>query len=97
MFTLLTALGSGIWNTLFVTIGYFMGSNWTVIEPYTDIFSKVAYAVILLVVLWFGIRLLLRERKRRALGLPDPDREELEALEEEKAQEEKTEERAEER
>ncbi|MDP1033919.1 VTT domain-containing protein, partial [Klebsiella pneumoniae] len=35
MFTLLTAIGSGIWNTLFITLGYFMGSNWTVIEPYT--------------------------------------------------------------
>ena len=85
MFTLLTALGSGIWNTIFVTIGYVMGSNWTVIEPYTDIFSDVAYAIILLVLVVIGVRLLLRERKRRALGLPDPDQEEIEALDEKKA------------
>ena len=85
MFTLLTAIGSGIWNTLFITIGYFMGSNWTVIEPYTDIFSDVAYAIILLVLVVIGVRLLLRERKRRALGLPDPDQEEIEALDEKKA------------
>lgn len=88
MFTLLTTLGSGIWNTIFVTIGYFMGSNWTVIEPYTDIFSKVAYAVILLVMAWFAVRLVLRERKRRALGLPDPDAEENAALDQEKAADE---------
>ena len=86
MFTLLTALGSGIWNTIFMTIGYFMGSNWTVIEPYTDVFSNVVYVIILLVAAWFGIRLLLRERKRRALGLPDPDAKELAELEEEKAE-----------
>ena len=85
MFTLLTVLGSGIWNTIFVTIGYVMGSNWTVIEPYTDIFSDVAYAIILLVLVVIGVRLLLRERKRRALGLPDPDQEEIEALDEKKA------------
>ena len=29
--------------------------------------------VILLIVLWFAVRLVLRERKRRRLGLPDPD------------------------
>ena len=87
MFTLLTAIGSGIWNTLFITIGYFMGSNWTVIEPYTDIFSNVAYAVILLVVLWFAVKLVLREKKRRELGLPDPDAEEITELDQEKAEE----------
>ena len=87
MFTLLTVLGSGIWNTIFVTIGYFMGSNWTVIEPYTDVFSKIAYAVIALVMLWFAVKLVLREKKRRELGLPDPDQDELDALEEERAEE----------
>src|SRR5699024_3605953 len=38
MFTLLTAAGSALWTSVFVTLGYYMGSNWTVIEPYTDIF-----------------------------------------------------------
>ncbi|WP_299299263.1 DedA family protein [uncultured Brachybacterium sp.] len=73
IFTLLTAAGSAIWNTIFLTIGFFMGSNWTVIEPYTDIFSNVVYALIALVILWFVVKLILREKKRRELGLPDPD------------------------
>ena len=85
MFTLLTAAGSAIWNTIFLTIGYYMGSNWTVIEPYTDIFSNVAYAIVALVILVFLVRLILRERKRRALGLPDPDQEYLDELEAEDA------------
>lgn len=73
IFTLLTAAGSAIWNTIFLTIGFFMGSNWTVIEPYTDIFSNVVYVIIALVILWFLVKLILREKKRRELGLPDPD------------------------
>ena len=81
MFTLLTAAGSAIWNSVFVTIGYYMGSNWTVIEPYTDIFSDVVYAAVALVVAVFVVRLILRERRRRRLGLPDPDRTHLEELE----------------
>ena len=81
MFTLLTAAGSAIWNSVFVTIGYYMGSNWTVIEPYTDIFSDVVYAAVALVVAVFVVRLILRERRRRRLGLPDPDRAHLEELE----------------
>ena len=81
MFTLLTAAGSAIWNSVFVTIGYYMGSNWTVIEQYTDIFSDVVYAAVALVVAVFVVRLILRERRRRRLGLPDPDRTHLEELE----------------
>ena len=74
-FTLLTLAGSALWNAIFLTIGYVMGSNWTVIGPYTDVFSTVVYAIVALVALTFLIRLVLRERKRRALGLPDPDEE----------------------
>ncbi|MDN5599502.1 MAG: DedA family protein [Brachybacterium sp.] len=81
MFTLLTAAGSAIWNTIFLTIGYYMGSNWTVIEPYTNAFSNLAYAIVALVIVVFVIRLILRERTRRALGLPDPDQQYLDELE----------------
>ncbi|ASK65360.1 hypothetical protein CFK39_05420 [Brachybacterium avium] len=81
MFTLLTAAGSAIWNTIFLTIGFYMGSNWTVIEPYTGIFSKVAYALIALLIAVFLIRLIVREAKRRALGLPDPDQQHLDERE----------------
>ena len=84
-FTLLTAAGSAIWNTVFLTIGYYMGSNWTVIEPYTNIFSNVAYVIIALIIVLFAVRLVLREKKRRELGLPDPDKDDLAQLEAEEA------------
>ena len=81
MFSLLTGLGSAIWNSIFLTIGFFMGSNWTVIEPYTDVFSNVVYAIIAIVIIWVLVRLVLRERRRRAQGLPDPDQVHLDELE----------------
>jgi membrane protein DedA with SNARE-associated domain len=80
MFTLLTAAGSAIWNTIFLTIGFYMGSNWTVIEPYTEVFSNVVYAIVALVIVWFLVRLILREKKRRDQGLPDPDAEHFHEL-----------------
>ncbi|MGP9695311.1 DedA family protein [Brachybacterium sp. AOP25-B2-12] len=83
-FSLLTLAGSGIWNAIFVGLGYGLGENWHVIEPYTDVISNVVYVIIVVIALWWGIRLLLRERRRRRLGLPDPDAEELRALDAEK-------------
>lgn len=82
-FTLLTLAGSAIWNTLFLTFGYTLGSNWHVIEPYTDVISTVVYAIVALLVIWWFVQLVRRERRRRAAGLPDPDAEELAQLEDE--------------
>ena len=73
VFSLLTVLGSGIWNGILLTFGYVLGSNWHIIEPYTDVFSNIIYAVIVIAVIVVVVRILLRERRRRALGLPDPD------------------------
>lgn len=73
VFSLLTLAGSTIWNTIFVSAGYLLGSNWTVIEPWTDTLSRLAYAVIALLAVWTVVKLVRRERRRRALGLPDPD------------------------
>lgn len=77
MFTVLTIVGSTIWNTIFVTVGYFLGSNWTVIAPYTDVLSYVVYAIIALLAAWTLMNLIRRERRRRREGLPDPDDEHL--------------------
>lgn len=73
MFSLLTAAGSAIWNAIFLTFGYLLGTRWHVIEPYTDLFSKISYVVVALVILYFFVKLVIRERKRKAAGLPDPD------------------------
>lgn len=75
MFTLLTLIGSTIWNSIFVTFGYVLGSNWVLIEPYTDLFSHAVYAIIAIIIIVWFIRLVRREVRRRRAGLPDPDEE----------------------
>lgn len=79
-FSLLTLAGSAIWNTLFITLGYQLGSRWHIIEPYTDVVSNIVYVLIAVAVVWWLVKLVRRERRRRALGLPDPDAEENRAL-----------------
>ncbi|MFE5774694.1 DedA family protein [Brachybacterium sp. NPDC056505] len=72
-FTLLTLAGSAIWNALFITLGFTLGVNWHVIEPFTEVISNIVYAVIALLLVIWVVRLVRRERRRRAQGLPDPD------------------------
>ena len=53
LFALLTFLGSAIWNTIFVLAGYFLGENWTVVEPYADTFQLVVIGVVVIaIVVW---------------------------------------------
>lgn len=65
----LTTLGSALWNTLFVTIGYRLGSNYDVVEQYMDPISKVVYALIVLAVLATVVWMARRATRRRH----DPD------------------------
>lgn len=52
-FTLLTTIGSVIWNTILIIVGRFAGQNW---EKYSDVlssyFDKIGIAAVLLVVLY---------------------------------------------
>ncbi|OYN90314.1 DedA family protein [Parenemella sanctibonifatiensis] len=63
-FTVLTTAGSLIWNAIFVSFGFFLGENWHIIEPWTDVISKFVYVIIIALVLWFVIARLMRNRKR---------------------------------
>ncbi|MEV8631599.1 DedA family protein [Streptosporangium sp. NPDC051023] len=63
VFTLLTTLGSLIWNTAFVMAGYLLGENWSLVEGYMGIVSKVVLGVVVLAVLAFvAIRLAGRNK-----------------------------------
>ncbi|WP_066364724.1 DedA family protein [Herbidospora mongoliensis] len=39
-FTLLTALGSAIWNSIFVLAGYLLGENWEIVQRYSGWFTN---------------------------------------------------------
>lgn len=55
LFLGLTAVGSAIWNTIFVMLGYTLGRNWHVIEPYMDVLQWVVIGGVLLVIAWWII------------------------------------------
>lgn len=66
-FTLLTAAGSLIWNSIFVLAGYFLGEAWPVVEQYADILQYVVIAAVVLGVSWFvyvRARSLIAARRR---------------------------------
>ncbi|WP_433221183.1 DedA family protein [Microtetraspora malaysiensis] len=66
-FTLLTTVGSLIWNTIFVLAGYILGENWSLVETYVNVGTNGVIALVLLAVLVFvGVRLGERRRGRHA-------------------------------
>jgi membrane protein DedA with SNARE-associated domain len=66
-FTLLTALGSGVWNCLFVGAGYALGTRWQQIEQYSTWFD---YAIGLV----FVIAIVAWVVKKRRAAAPKSDR-----------------------
>jgi len=68
LFLGLTAVGSAIWNTLFIMIGYTLGQNWHVIEPYMDWLQwLVIGAVVVVIAWWVARRMLLNHREGKHL------------------------------
>ncbi|EOM77869.1 DedA family protein [Rhodococcus rhodnii] len=53
IFVLFTALGSAIWNSIFILAGYYLGENWEVVEQYAGILQYVVLAAIVGLVGWF--------------------------------------------
>lgn len=58
LFILLTTIGSLIWNTALVTIGAAVGDNWQSIVHYMDIYSNIAYALLVIggiaICIWYS-------------------------------------------
>lgn len=64
-FSLLTAIGSGVWNAAFIALGWVLGDNWESVEAAT---GPIGYAVGGLVVAGLVV---LAIRKARASSTPD--------------------------
>lgn len=62
-FLSLTALGSLIWNSVFVMAGYLLGANWRVVDKYAGIFQYVVIAAVTLATALF-VAVRVRDRKR---------------------------------
>ena len=61
-FAALTAVGSGIWNALFIGLGWQLGENWQVVERYL---GPISYVVVALVLVGIGV-LVYRRLQGRA-------------------------------
>lgn len=76
-FTLLTTLGSALWNTVFVLAGYTLGANWTEVTTIVSTYSTIVLAAAAVSVLAFTLtRFLKRARPKGARGTaqePTPD------------------------
>jgi membrane protein DedA with SNARE-associated domain len=62
LFTLFTAIGSGLWNCLFVGAGYALGSRWQEVQRYSHWFD---YAIGVLFAYAIGSWIFKKVRKRR--------------------------------
>ena len=69
LFTLLTLLGSGIWNTIFVWGGYLLGESWHLVADYADVFSNIVLIAVIVFLVWWVVARILRNRRRAS----DPD------------------------
>lgn len=63
-FTLLTAVGSGVWNAVFLGLGWLLGENWERVEGYLAPVSTVMLVLCVLGLVWLILRR-LRGRNRR--------------------------------
>lgn len=64
-FGLWTTLGSGIWNTILVSLGYALGDQWERVTEYVDAYSKVAYVILLLILVGFLVFFIRRDINER--------------------------------
>lgn len=67
-FTLFTALGSLIWNAVFVGGGYALGSRWALVEQYAGVFQTVVFVLFGALVVYALLRRYRRRRARRRLA-----------------------------
>lgn len=65
-FSLLTALGSGVWNAVFIYAGYRLGDDYAAVERYLAPVSKAVVAIVLVVLVWLVARRLRERRMARA-------------------------------
>jgi membrane protein DedA with SNARE-associated domain len=67
LFSLLTIVGSAVWNAIFIGLGYLLGGRWTEVGRYSDLINYVVIGGILLLI----TVLFARRARRRRRGL-DP-------------------------
>jgi membrane protein DedA with SNARE-associated domain len=61
-------LGSGLWNTLLISLGALLGTQYHLIDQYSSILNYLVIAAVAGVVVWLVIRRIRRGRAERSSG-----------------------------
>ena len=64
-FVLLITLGSGVWNTLIVGLGFALGSQWQQVDRYSSWFNYAIFAVFAVMIVSWVAKKIRRRRARR--------------------------------
>ena len=72
-FTLLTALGSAVWNTALMVAGAILGDRWEEVGSVVGLLQAVVIIVIIALLAWFVWRRFVQPRLARRGDLPLPD------------------------
>ena len=73
LFLLLTLIGSGIWNSLFIVLGFVLGENWTVVEAFMGQYSRLILVVAVLALVVIIVLRIRRYRRAQRAGDPSAD------------------------
>jgi membrane protein DedA with SNARE-associated domain len=65
LFLLFTTLGTLIWNVILVNLGAAVGSSWTTIVDYMDIYSSIIYIVLFLLLVLFIVLFIKKKTTRK--------------------------------
>jgi membrane protein DedA with SNARE-associated domain len=55
-FLTLTTIGSGLWNALFVALGWFLGENWGTVQNWLGPISYVVIGLLVVGLIWLVVR-----------------------------------------
>ena len=66
-FLLLTAIGSGVWNALFIGLGWYLGDHWDRVQTWLGPVTYVVLGLALVGLVWLAVR---KVRAHRAADTP---------------------------
>ena len=58
-FIIFTTLGSGIWNSIWITLGFFLGDKWSSAEKYAKYLDYLVYIGVIIVAVYFGRKIII--------------------------------------
>ncbi|KIL51572.1 hypothetical protein KP77_10840 [Jeotgalibacillus alimentarius] len=63
LFLVLTAIGTLIWNIVLVSLGASLGNSWDVVVEYMEVYSRIIYAILLVIVVFVVFKFAKRLKK----------------------------------